>query len=359
MIRSFLSAYVFLWALSGSARAGQHVIVISCDGMRPDVVELLGAEHAPNLHRLVTEGASTANARTDFDYSVTLPNHTCMITGRRVVGEDGHGWKSNSTPKIGQMLHRNKKAYVRGMFCVAHDHGLRTALFASKTKFKLYDLSYNDRSGAPDTTGEDNGRDKIDVFGFEEDTEIMVGKFLEASADQPFNLAMLHLRDPDSAGHSQGWDLTVGSIYRKAIERIDAHVGKILAAIEADERLRGKTTLVITADHGGSFETKTHTRATDPRNYTIPFYVWGPAVAAGADLYEINPSSRTDPGTSRPDYGADIPIPIRNGDAGNLALRILGLPAIEGSTINAAQDLLVSPVAQSAEPAPEAGGRLP
>jgi len=55
----------------------------------------------------------------------------------------------------------------------------------------------------------------------------------------------------------------------------------------------------------------------------------------------MNSNSRTDPGTSRPDYSEEAPVPVRNGDAGNLAAMLLGLPSIDGSMINSAQDLKV------------------
>jgi hypothetical protein len=79
--------------------------------------------------------------------------------------------------------------------------------------------------------------------------------------------------------------------------------------------------------------------------------VWGAGVRGGADLYALNPKTRRDPGDGRPKYAA-AGQPARNGDVANLSLSLLGLPAIPGSTINAAQDLAVGP--SVAAPAPSA-----
>ena len=63
------------------------------------------------------------------------------------------------------------------------------------------------------------------------------------------------------------------------------------------------------------------------------------------DLYAINLGSRRHPGTGQPPYGetGSTP-PIRNADAGNLALRLLGLPPIPdaGASVNRNQDLRIS-----------------
>lgn len=342
-LSSIAVAVFLLWLTDIQTPARpEHVILISCDGLRPDAVEFLGEKGAPHFHRLITEGSYTHNARTDADYTITLPNHTCMITGRGVNGQPGHGWVSNSTPKIGEWLHRNKKDYLQSVFGVVHDHGLSTALFASKKKFVLYDLSYNERNGQPDTQGEDNGRDKINLYHLDERTDPLVIKFIVAMHSQPFGLSMLHLRDCDSAGHGSGWNIANGTPYINAVAMVDRQIGQLLTLIEISNRLKGKTAMIVTADHGGRLATKTHTKADEPKNYTIPFYVWGPGVHAGGDLYKMNPGTRADPGKANPPYNAESLPPVRNGDAGNLATFLLGLPPIKDSTINSKQNLKVT-----------------
>lgn len=323
----------------GTVKADK-VILISADGMRPDTVAVLGGNGAPNLDRLCREGAWTGNARTDSVYTITLPNHTCMISGLGVVGEQGHGWISNTDPKLGENLHRNRRAYLPSVFAVAHDHGLSTALYASKSKFSLYDLSYDEKLGAADETGEDNGKDKVDLYVMNEDTAKLVDDLIATFNEGAADFTMLHLRDCDSAGHKDGWNLTPGSPYLAAVTRVDGLVGRVLDAIESTPAMKEKTWVILTADHGGLTLTKGHGEAKESDNYTIPFFAWGPGVPAGGDLYALNGGSRKDPGTMNP--AEDAPVqPIRNGDAGNLALSLLKLPAIPGSTINSRQDLKV------------------
>ncbi|NBU42158.1 MAG: hypothetical protein EBS51_15445, partial [Planctomycetia bacterium] len=68
-------------------------------------------------------------------------------------------------------------------------------------------------------------------------------------------------------------------------------------------------------------------------------------------LYELNSTVRRKPAASER-FAANAPPPIRNGDAGNLALSLLGLPAIPGSTINASQDLVVEATASASAATP-------
>jgi hypothetical protein len=329
----------FVFISQAIAQPVAHVIHISVDGLRPDAITALGPSNLPNFYRLRTQGAFTDNARSDYDYTVTLPNHTTQLTGRGVIGSTGHNWTDNSDPEPGQTLASNKGSYIAGVFDVAHDNGLSTGEYASKSKFSLFATSWNAVNGAPDVIGPDNGRNKIDVYVNDSNTSELVNTLVTNMSNQPLNYAFLHLMDPDAVGHSEGWDITPGSKYSNIIKTMDDRLGAIFALIDGDPELTGRTAIILTADHGGLGTD--HSDPTLPADYTVPFYVWGPGVMPGAGLYALNPASRLNPGTGRPNYSAPVQ-PVRNGEAANVALKLLGLEPVPGSTIGTNQDLALT-----------------
>lgn len=346
-LRKFLAALAFVsLSFARASFAVDHVIHISVDGCNAGFLqELIDSGKAPNLKRFQDEGAWTTNARADYSQTNTLPNHTCMFTGRPVRQPKGmpetvhHGFTENKFATRSDTLHKvgNPKAgYIASVFDVVHDAGMSTGLFASKDKFELYDCSWDEHNGAPHK----NGRDKIDVFVTEDDgaprfSQTLVERFIKEMGEKHFNYAFLHLRDTDSTGHALSWG-SAGWFY--ALRNADAYIGEVFKLVESDEKLKGNTAIILNTDHGGIGYG--HSPEKKRENYTIPVMVWGPGVAHG-DLYAMNADSRKDPGEDRIGYRRQ-PQPIRNGDTGNLALSLLGLGPIPGSLINARQDLRVS-----------------
>ncbi len=331
---------VFAPAVS-RADVTDYVIEISVDGLGSAYLQsLISGNQLPNFKRLQHDGVWTNNARCDPNYSVTLPNHVSIVTGRRVQGttETGHGWTGNTDPNAGQTIHNNKPApfYAESVFDVAHDNGLRTGLFTTKTKLSLIDTSYNAANGAADTTGVDNGTDKIDTYVYNASTASVVSSFISTMNSNPLNYSLIHMVDPDGAG---SWGSTA---YNNAVKAVDGYVGQIFGMIQNNATLRNKTSIILTADHGG--QGNDHSVNTAYLNYTIPFYLWSPDCAtANRDLYAMNSTVRTDPGSGRPGYSNSTAYnadqPIRNSEGANLALDLLDLPAITGSLMNMNQDL--------------------
>lgn len=319
------------------AMSVDHVFMVSVDGLRPAAIEeLMETDELPNIARLQKEGVWTHNARTDFDSTSTVPNHVTMITGRPVGGLPGHNYNSNKNPSVSDTLHSTKGSYISSVFDVAHDRGLTTAIYRGKSKLRIIDQSYSQQTGAVDITGVDNGTGKIDLVRFDETSDhadLLIGLLVEDLLNQPVNLTLLHLVDPDREGHHSSWD---SEGYFDAVRRVDGYLGMLIEAVEENNPYSGRTTIILTSDHGGFGQT--HTTAEDPENYVISFYIWGADVPRGGDLYTINQGVRSDPGNGRPT--ADQPgQPVRNGDMGNLALDFLGLPIVPASVVNAAQDL--------------------
>ena len=320
----------------------QHVIVISVDGMGSAYVKPLLAKGVTNelttFKRIQAEGSGTLNARDDAAYAVTLPNHITMMTGRGVLGAAGHNWTENVDPLPMDTIASNKGSYVASGFDVAHDNGLSTGIWSGKSKFSLFKQSYGESTGAPDTTGHDNGRNKIDfdkVDSYISAAELTVD-FTNRMASTLFHFVFFHYQDPDTTGHASGWSTNPVSAFAATLKNVDTQIARILQMVEGSPELQGRTAVILTADHGG--HGSTHGDATNSLDFTIPLYVWGPSVEAGGDLYAMNPTGRTSPGpAANPLYTG--PQPVRNGEAANIALELLGLGPVPGSTVDADQDL--------------------
>lgn len=308
-----------------------RVVAISVDGLNPTAITKLGRAKTPNFHRLMREGAYTLNARTAYEQTKTLPNHTGMLTGRRIdERRGGHGVTFNSD--TGTTVHRAAGEYVSSVFDVVHDRGGSTALFTSKKKFALYKRTWNTK-GRKDTVGRNHGRAKIDRFTVDTNNAQLVGKVTAELRKSPRTFTFVHLSLPDDVGHDKRF---MSASYLRAVQQTDRNLGKVLSTISGKPALKKHTLVILTADHGG--DGGSHSKASKRANYRVPFLVWGPGVAAGKNLYTLNPTYRS-PGTKRPGYSGRQP--IRNGDLANLATDVLDLPRVPGSKFNAKRKLNV------------------
>lgn len=321
-----------------------NVIHISVDGLNAIYLQTYLSNYAsqfPNFSRLAREGACTLNARCDYDNSVTVPNHSCMFTGRPVLQPAGqtnvqHGYTGDA-PAAAENLQisgNNPAIYKASSFDVVHDRGLATALYASKAKFNFYVRSWNATYGAQDLLPPDNGRNKIDFSMLNEAntnlygcSEALVDALLIRMTNAPSAYTFLHFAETDYAGHNTGWG---SASWMDAVQHVDGQLGRILNFIDTHPGLSNQFGIVLTADHGGGGGSSTgHSVPSNVLNYTIPMFVWMPGMPAGVDLYSLM-ANRGNPGTNYLDYIVAAQ-PLRNGDSGNLAVAMLGFPAISGS----------------------------
>jgi Type I phosphodiesterase / nucleotide pyrophosphatase len=295
-----------------------RVLAVSIDGLRASAITQLGRAGTPTFHRLMAQGASTLNARTEREMTVTLPNHTGMVTGRRIdASRGGHGVTWNDDRRQPPTVQRAARHDVSSVFRVVHKANRGTALFASKTKFSLFERSWD--------AGIDTYRMRFDNGGLARMTR---RDLLRHNRGFTF----LHLSGPDDAGHARGWN---SRAYLDAVRATDRRLGRLVRTINGHGRLKQHLALLVTADHGGAG--KSHGDPTRVVDYRVPFVVWGPTVARGASLYGLNPDY-ANPGDRRTTY-ADARQPVRNGDVAHLALDLLGLDAVPGSEHDRAQDL--------------------
>jgi predicted AlkP superfamily pyrophosphatase or phosphodiesterase len=230
----------------------QRVVIISIDGLRPD---LLIRARMPNVHQLMTSGAASFWARTT-EMSVTLPSHVSMLTG---VPPEKHGITWNDDRG------NDKAVTVPTVFEIAKHAGYTTAMAAGKSKFAvLVKPGTLDALHLPSPGAHDDDLAVASAAG------AMIKK------TQP-DLLMVHLPANDAAGHQFGW----GSLAQIAtLERADQAVGILLTALD-EAAIRNTTLIILTADHGG--QGRSH-GPNDVRSRYIPWIATGPGIKQNFDL---------------------------------------------------------------------------
>ena len=276
--------------IEGSAPSNRRVLVVSIDGLRPD---LLFKADTPALQRLVADGASTAWAQTT-PMGKTLPSHTSMLTGVLI---ETHGITWNGTAIPADVDYRYPK--VPTLFELAHQAGYSTAIAAGKAKF--------------DTLAKPGTVDWLTIPDPESDpaTTDAAVELIHAHAPQ---VMLLHLGDVDRVGHRDGWGTAT---QLDAIETADQCFARVRRALE-DRGVWDQTLVIVTADHGGFG--KTH-HGHDPRGLHIPWIAHGPGIKPGYDLT------------------AEKDLLVRTYDTFATACTFLGLDApddIDGQPVNAA-----------------------
>ncbi|KQY63558.1 MULTISPECIES: alkaline phosphatase family protein [unclassified Nocardioides] len=306
-------------AAAGRATNPTHyVLAISVDGLNAEALDTLGKAGTPNFHRMMENGAATSNARTEFERTLTLPNHTGMITGRRVSrSSGGHGVDFNDDNH--RTVQQAAGHPVASVFSVFHNHDLSTALFASKQKFAIFKRSW---PGA------------VDRFTVNLDNRELVRSVRADLVAHPRAFTFLHLSRPDDVGHAKGF---MSPAYMQAVKATDQRLGELIHTVNTHPKLLEHLTVVLTADHGGEGPNG-HSDIRSFANYRVPFVVWGAGVKRGARLYDLNRAFAT-PGFARPTYAA-AKQPIRNADVANLSTSLVDLGPVPGSELNFDQALL-------------------
>jgi predicted AlkP superfamily pyrophosphatase or phosphodiesterase len=227
----------------------RRVVIISEDGMRPDV---LTEDIAPRHVALMKEGATAKLAETIRE-SDTLPSHASMLSG---VSADSHGLWWNS--------YHAERGYIQvpTIFSAAHAAGLTTAMIVGKPKLRHIAI--------PGT-----------VDHFERPSYLCGGvakRAAEYFAQAKPDLLFVHFSDPDEYGHSHGW---MSPEYLKGVENSDKCLATVLAAIDATD-MAASTLVIVTADHGGhGFR---HSDGHDTVDRDIPWIVRGPQITPGSAL---------------------------------------------------------------------------
>jgi predicted AlkP superfamily pyrophosphatase or phosphodiesterase len=240
-------------AASRPLHAIRHVLIISIDGLRPDLIDLAST---PVIHGLMRSGSYTLHARTVAE-GYTVPSHVSMLTGV-VPSRHGVTWDNHI---------EDAYSNVPTLFELAKRRGYTTAVVTGKTK-----LIVLTKPGTLDWSHIGNESRERDADVAREATTLI--------REHHPDVLFVHFGDVDTVGHASGW----GSPEQlRAVTQADQAIGWLQDALKETSRA-DSTLMIVTADHGG---TGTLHPPDDPLSQYIPWIAVGPSIGRDVDLAKV------------------------------------------------------------------------
>jgi predicted AlkP superfamily pyrophosphatase or phosphodiesterase len=241
---------MLLIPVAALAAAEPRVMIVSVDGLRPD---LIYRAKMSNVQELIKGGSFTLWAQT-VPMAVTMPSHASMLTG---VTVERHGITANDDKGIAQQTLQS-----RTIFQYAKAAEISSGLAAGKSKFSILetDADYVWLTRQKTT----------------KDAEVADHAIAIIRNNKP-RLMVVHFPQNDNIGHKIGWGTPE---QLEGLADTDRQLGRLLSALD-EAGVREGTTIILSADHGG--QGQTHGKD-DPRSLHIPWIVRGPGVRVNFDL---------------------------------------------------------------------------
>ncbi len=230
----------------------QKVLLILCDGLRPDAITACGNPYGSVLLGL---GSHTLTAQTVYP-SVTLPCHVSLFHS---VVPKRHGILTNTYVPMSRP--------VSGLCEQLSANGRTCAFFYNWEE--LRDLS---RPSSLCYSFFASG----DFLGSEKANEMVTENALSYIAQEKPDFAFVYLGDTDHAGHESGW---MSEAYLRSCARSLDEIHRLIDAFCEEY------TIFVTADHGGH-EYMHGTR--EPEDMRIPLICIGEDFPANQALPEVN-----------------------------------------------------------------------
>lgn len=243
----------------------QHVVLVSIDGLRPEMYSGGESWQMPTLHRLVKEGVY-ARYMTSVFPAYTYPAHTAMLTGalparsgiyfNQPKGSKGEWNWFTAAIKVPTLWQALKKA---GLTTAAVEWPVSVDSNITYNIPEIWDTAHLDdritKARQYATPGlveeiEANATGRLDSsnmteenFSLDAHSAVMAGYILKKYKP---NFLAVHFAEVDGLQHAYGRE---GDSVRLAVAEVDRCVGAVLQAIR-QSGLQDSTTVIIVGDHG-------------------------------------------------------------------------------------------------------------